>query len=294
MKLTAFNRTINVTARHVGLLVVIFALCVTIPRLVFAFALSDGLALNEQVEFNLLLTSAIAGAIVLTTGNAFLSHILADTFHQRNALWYITASAWGANLLFAVFLIAPTLMVGMQRSALANILRVTVDPIPAGLMQWMWCITAALAFELLAAGSMAGYAIASRVTLIALPAIPTQSDTAPDTSDQDEALNQLSDALSAITTRLDSITDLAHQVGTLSNRIADLEARPAITIPPPSAKQRVHAILDAQGSNVDNAWIAEQTGIPANSVRAYRAAWLKEHATEAALPIAHNGNGHHA
>jgi hypothetical protein len=147
----------------VGLLVVVFALGVQIPRIVFAFALSDNLTLKEGDEWQLLMTSAIMGAFVLTLGNAFLSHMLAQRFERRDALWTMTAIAWGANLIFAVFIIAPSLRVGIDKSALSSVLQEPwAAPVP--FVRWLYCIVLALAFELLAAGSMAAYALASRET----------------------------------------------------------------------------------------------------------------------------------
>ena len=215
MSVTLRGRTI--TARHVGLLVVIFALGVTIPRLVFAFALSDNLVkrLGEDAEFVLLMTSAVMGAVVLTTGNAFLSHILADNFHRRNALWAITAVAWGVNLVFAVFIIAPTLMVGMQDSPLASILRVQAFGLPGGLMQWAWCVTAALAFELLAAGSMAAYAIAGQ----------------PQTA-QGAQVPDLQVQLAEIAARLQMLPALSSAIGALSDRVLSLEEAQAPPVLP--------------------------------------------------------------
>lgn len=219
----------TITARHVGLLVVIFALGVTIPRLVFAFALSDNLVkrLGEDAEFVLLMTSAVMGAVVLTTGNAFLSHILADNFHRRNALWAITAVAWGVNLVFAVFIIAPTLMVGMQDSPLASILRVQALGLPPGLMQWAWCVTAALAFELLAAGSMAAYAIAGQ----------------PQTA-QGVQVAPASDVLAEIAARLQVLPDLAA-------RVADLERVQAPQVAPlaPASSEVAPASIEVAGAS---------------------------------------------
>lgn len=194
----------TITARHIGLLVVVFALGVTIPRLVFAFALSDNLVtrLGEDAEFGLLMTSAVMGAVVLTTGNAFLSHILADNFHRRNALWAITAVAWGVNLVFAVFIIAPTLMVGMQDSPLASILRVQAFGLPGGLMQWAWCVTAALAFELLAAGSMAAYAIAGQPQTAQVVQVAPTSDVLAEVAERLQVLPQLAESVSALTCRV--------------------------------------------------------------------------------------------
>ena len=163
MSITIKGKTIRLSGKMVGLLVVVFALGVQIPRIVFAFALSDNLKIEEQGEWQLLMTSAVMGAFVLTLGNAFLSHMLAQRFERRDALWTMTAIAWGMNLIFAVFIIAPSLRVGIDKSALASVLQEPFE-VPFPVMRWVYCIVLALAFELLAAGSMAAYALASRET----------------------------------------------------------------------------------------------------------------------------------
>lgn len=150
----------------VGLLVVVFALGVQMPRIMFAFAMTDNLIgkLGEENEYNLLMTSAVMGAFVLTLGNAYLAHILAQRSAQRDALWIMTALAWGTTLIFSVIIIAPSLRVGLDKSPLASVLQ---EPwhLDVPVMRWLYCIVLALAFELLAAGSMAAYALASRETV---------------------------------------------------------------------------------------------------------------------------------
>jgi hypothetical protein len=144
--------------RHIGLLVVGLALIVTAPRLAHAFIMGDGLALDTRVEFWTLVVTGVASGLVLTVGNAFLAHVLARHFDRRSPLAWLLALAWVVYLLFAVALIAPALMVGMQRSPLVTVM-------PYTLLQWAWCVLAALSIEVLVAGSMAAYAIAARVTL---------------------------------------------------------------------------------------------------------------------------------
>jgi hypothetical protein len=143
--------------RHIGLLVVGLALIVTAPRLAHAFIMGDGLALDTRVEFWTLVVTGVASGLVLTVGNAFLAHVLARHFDRRSPLAWLLALAWVVYLLFAVALIAPALMVGMQRSPLVTVM-------PYTLLQWAWCVLAALSIEVLVAGSMAAYAIAARVT----------------------------------------------------------------------------------------------------------------------------------
>jgi hypothetical protein len=178
VRITVKGRTVYLSGKMVGLLVVVCALGVQIPRIVFAFALSDNLEIKQQEEWQLLMTSAVMGAFVLTLGNAYLSHMLAQRFSRRNALWTMTAFAWGANLVFAVFIIAPSLRVGIDKSALASVLAEPFNT-PFPLMRWLYCIVLALAFELLAAGSMAAYALASQEepspSLQASPVLPSET-----------------------------------------------------------------------------------------------------------------------
>lgn len=170
MSITIRGRVIE--TRHMGLLVVVFALLVTAPRLTLTFIMSDNLKLNPAVEFWTLVLSAVAGSVVLTLGNAYLTHILASHFNRRDALSWLLAGAWVLYLCFTTIIIAPALMVGVRQSALADVL-------PHMALQWTWCIIAALCFEFLVAGSMAAYAIASRTPIVSLPRVTVTDDDAP-------------------------------------------------------------------------------------------------------------------
>jgi hypothetical protein len=170
MSITIRGRVIE--TRHMGLLVVVFALLVTAPRLTLTFIMSDNLKLNPAVEFWTLVLSAVAGSVVLTLGNAYLTHILASHFNRRDALSWLLAGAWVLYLCFTTIIIAPALMVGVRQSALADVL-------PHMALQWTWCIIAALCFEFLVAGSMAAYAIASRAPIVSLPRVTVTEDDAP-------------------------------------------------------------------------------------------------------------------
>ena len=245
MSFTLRGRVIE--TRHMGLLVVVFALLVTAPRLTLTFIMSDNLKLNQAVEFWTLALSAVAGSVVLTLGNAYLTHILASHFNRRDALSWLLAGAWVLYLCFTTIIIAPALMVGVRQSALAEVL-----PHPA--LQWTWCIIAALCFEFLVAGSMAAYAIASR-TPSASPArvIVTENNAPRRDMTQDNA-------------------PVAHDDAPLTQ---------------PSARQQVFGLLDAHKGDINDAALADETGVSASTIRNYRAAWRKQR-----VPVT-NGNGTH-
>ena len=121
---------------------------------------------------------------------------------------------------------------------------------------------------------------------------------APPVIEPEDALQPITETLQDIAGQLRGITQELRQ---LSDRVTLLEdAPPAPAIPvtpvtPLSAKARVYALLDNAQGDMSNQAIAEQLGIPANSVRVYRGQWVKERTTEAAAlqPVATNGNGTH-
>lgn len=153
----------TIRPRHIGLIVVCCALLVTAPRLAHAFIMGDGLMVNADWYYWTLTLTGIASGVVLTLGNAYLTHVLASHFERRDPLSWLLAGAWVVYLLFAVALIAPALMVGLRLSPLADVLGYSF-------FQWAWAILAALSVEVLTAGSMAAYAIASRAEAQAKPA----------------------------------------------------------------------------------------------------------------------------
>ena len=237
MSITIRGRVI--AARHIGLLVVVFALLVTAPRLTLTFIMSDNLKLPQAVEFWTLVLSAVAGSVVLTLGNAYLTHVLASHFSRRDALSWLLAAAWVLYLCFTTVIIAPALMVGVRQSALADVL-------PHIVLQWTWCVIAALSFEFLVAGSMAAYAIASRSPDDAPKRVATQVDDAPASSMMhDDAPTVIHDA--------------------------------AMT--QPSARQQVFVLLDTHQGDINDAVLGEQVGLSASTIRNYRAAWRKQRVT---------------
>ena len=210
---------------------VVFALLVTAPRLTLTFIMSDNLKLNQTVEFWTLVISAMAGSVVLTLGNAYLTHVLASHFNRHDPLAWLLAGAWVIYLGFTTVIIAPALMVGVRQSPLAEVL-------PYLALQWTWCVIAALCFEFLVAGSMAAYAIASRtptpistpptapLTPLALPGIevaPVSEPLAPALDELDTHLLSLYRANPALPkAQAAQAAGVSRQ--TVSNRLDKLQA----------------------------------------------------------------------
>ena len=288
MKFTVNDRAFTLTARHVAVAVVFLVFGVGIPRLISTFAMGDGLTDKlGDTEYTLLITSAVFGALVLTLGNAFLAHVLADRFTERDGLWYALAVAWTLDLLFAVVLIAPALMVGLQRGPLANILLVRVDWLPAGLMQWVWSIVAAVVFELLAAGSMAALAIVSRpavnVSAITLPVVAT-----PNTVD----LQPLYDLLYSLTERLDAVNA---RLETLETRDVSLATRapdmPTVFTVDEADPEQQALDMWTRDLKLSTRQVGEAVGVSHTQA----SKWRRQFEAQGLLPVVTkngNGNGH--
>jgi hypothetical protein len=213
---------VKLQERHIGLLVVGLALIVTAPRLAHAFIMGDGLTLDTRVEFWTLVVTGVASGLVLTVGNAFLAHVLARHFDRRSPLAWILALAWVVYLLFAVALIAPALMVGMQRSPLVSVM-------PYTLLQWAWCILAALSIEVLVAGSMAAYAIAARVTLDTPAVVPVHPliITHPNVTPAASPVQAVTAPVSDVTPTPDTASDMSGQAAALVWLSGHPNAKPA-------------------------------------------------------------------
>lgn len=137
--------------------IVIAALLVSAPRLTLAFLLGDGIQVDQHVEIAILTATGIGSGVVLTIGNAVLAHALAVKAHQRSVLWWIEAIAWVLFLVGAPILVAPTLVAGLNRSALAAVL---YTPQSA----WLWAITAVVIVELLVGAAMTASILANEST----------------------------------------------------------------------------------------------------------------------------------
>ena len=210
---------------HIALAVVAFALVVMAPRLTLAFLLADGLSLDEATERQLLIMTAVATALVVTLGNAFLSHVLALHFNRSTALHWLLFIVWAAYIGLTVAIIPPVLMVNLQSSPLAKVLTETSQ-------QWQWAQAVTVLVEVLVAGSMMAYAIVKRAaTTEALPATPEVAPVLlPATHSEPVQLDELSQRIIAVykANPAASDTQAASEAGTtrptLKNRVAKLQA----------------------------------------------------------------------
>jgi hypothetical protein len=134
--------------KRISLGIVVAALAVSAPRLTLAFLIGDGIHIPQQLEITILAITGIGSGIVLTVGNAVLAHALAAKAHQRGSLWWINVIAWMLFLVGAVILVAPTLVLGLRRSALAPVLNTPTA-------EWLWAVVAVVIVELLVGAAMA-------------------------------------------------------------------------------------------------------------------------------------------
>ncbi len=130
-----------------GLWIAMSALSVSAPRLSMAFLQADGIRLSSHVEAGLVAVTGVATAIVLTGGNMYLAHSIADERTRGGWYKFVLACAWLAELIFSVILIAPSLANALQASSMNAVLASTSA-------QWTWSVTAVLAVEMLAAAAM--------------------------------------------------------------------------------------------------------------------------------------------
>ncbi len=138
--------------RGLAFWIAIAALLVSAPRLAVAFVMADGVTLTPAVAAAVFAATGVATGVVLTGGNVYIAHALAQHWRRRSALWTTLLAAWLTFLVFAVWLIAPLLVHGLGHSPLAEVLLT-----PA--LRWSWATVAALSVELLAAAAMAADAL---------------------------------------------------------------------------------------------------------------------------------------
>lgn len=133
------------------------ALLVSAPRLALAFLLADGVALAPAVEASVYAWTGVASGLVLTGGNVYLAHALAQHYKRRGPLWVVLLGSWVLFLGFTVVLIAPALVAGLAHSVLAEVLTTPQQ-------RWLWAIVAALSVEVLAAAAMAAHVLSAEPT----------------------------------------------------------------------------------------------------------------------------------
>jgi len=127
------------------------AILVQAPRLVLALLAADRQPVETSWQRGLLVVAGIGTAVVLTGGNLFLAHTLANATRWRGKL----ACIWLVVLLASGSLIVPLIAGGLGGRALHEVLG-------SERLQWAWAVLAALAHEVTAAGCM--QAVAARKT----------------------------------------------------------------------------------------------------------------------------------
>jgi hypothetical protein len=123
------------------------AILVNGPRYVLAYLRVDSVRLDPRAEGALLFLTGAATAIVLTGGNIVLASMIArcDRFGTKLLL----GVAWGLQLVFAIVLISPLLVLGVKQSSL--------DVVLPGAWGWVWALTAVGAVEVIAGATMGGF-----------------------------------------------------------------------------------------------------------------------------------------
>ncbi len=140
------------TSRRAGLAIALAAILVQAPRLVLALLAADRLPVAAPTERALLVLAGIGTALVLTGGNLYLAHTVAQVRPWRRTL----AATWLAVLAASGGLVLPLIVAGLSARTLPEILG-------AGRLAWPWAVLAAIAHELTAAGCvLAGAAWAAQ------------------------------------------------------------------------------------------------------------------------------------
>ncbi|HVT18315.1 MAG TPA: hypothetical protein VHQ90_19330, partial [Thermoanaerobaculia bacterium] len=97
------------TSRRAGLVIALAAILVQAPRLVLALLAADRLPVTPAAERALLVLAGIGTAVVLTGGNLFLAHTVAQVQAWRRTL----AAAWIAVLAASGGLVIPLVVAGL-------------------------------------------------------------------------------------------------------------------------------------------------------------------------------------
>lgn len=154
------------TSRRAGLVIALAAILVQAPRLVLALLAADRLPVAAAAERALLVLAGIGTAVVLTGGNLYLAHTVAQVQLWRRTL----AAAWIAVLAASGGLVIPLIVAGLTARTVPQVLG-------TGRLEWPWALLASLAHELTAAGCVlasAAWAAMPRAAAAAalVPALP--------------------------------------------------------------------------------------------------------------------------
>jgi hypothetical protein len=129
------------SSHRAGLAIALAAILVQAPRLVLALLAADRLPVAPSAERALLVIAGIGTALVLTGGNLYLAHTVAQVRAWRRTL----AAAWLAVLAASGGLVLPLIVAGLSGTSVSQVLG-------AGGLEWPWAVLAAVAHELTAAG----------------------------------------------------------------------------------------------------------------------------------------------
>lgn len=119
------------------------AVLVAAPALILAFLQGDGVATPEGWRVGLLVARAIATALVLTGGAAYLAHAYAVSSEHRRTL----ALCWLGATLCSAWLISPSIVAALPQSDIGRVLTS-----PAA--RWAWALAAVIGPDLVAGGAM--------------------------------------------------------------------------------------------------------------------------------------------
>jgi hypothetical protein len=147
------------TAHRAGLAIALAAILVQAPRLVLALLAADRLPVDPAAERALLILAGIGTALVLTGGNLFLAHTVAQVQPWRRTL----AAAWLAVLAASGGLALPLIVAGLTARTVPQVLS-------SRQLEWPWALLAAIAHELTAAGCV----LASAAWAARPPAVPAE------------------------------------------------------------------------------------------------------------------------
>jgi len=129
------------TSRSAGLRIALAAIAVQAPRLVLVVLGADRMPVPAPAERALLVLAGVGTALVLTGGNLYLAHTVAQVRPWRRTL----AAAWVLVLAASGGLVLPLIVAGISARSVPQVLG-------SGRLEWTWALLAALAHELTAAG----------------------------------------------------------------------------------------------------------------------------------------------
>lgn len=181
-----------------GIILAAAALAVTIPRYVLAFLAADRVEPWPLVEASLVILSAVATAIIITAGAAYVAHVLstASAHWMRRGLLFLL---WLPLLGFEVALLAPAMLATMRDVPLAcaatGTLTVNASAaasplcvLSSGAWDALWSVVATAAPPVTALACVYAASLASATAQLAplavpvAPAVPLLPATPPDNS----------------------------------------------------------------------------------------------------------------